>query len=49
MVCRQAGGMMGGRVRRRWTAPISTWLFFFLLWLAVAGIAVGLYVAGAFG
>ncbi|TWF81758.1 hypothetical protein FHX44_117703 [Pseudonocardia hierapolitana] len=40
--------MTHGRVRRRSTAPVSPRLFFFLLWLAVAGFAVGLYVAGAF-
>jgi hypothetical protein len=40
--------MTRGRVRRRWAPPVSPWMFFFLLWLAVAGIAIGLYAAGAF-
>jgi hypothetical protein len=44
----QAGSMTRGRVRRRWTAPVSAWSFFVMLWLGVAGIAIGLYVAGAF-
>jgi hypothetical protein len=40
--------MTGRRVPRGWTWPVSAWSFFGLLWLAVAGIAVALYVGGAF-
>lgn len=36
-----------GRIRRRWTRPVSAWFFFVLLWSAVAATAVGLYLAGA--